>query len=81
MLLKSMYFLDKNYGLALDGKPWVIQKIGTCNKVVGTCILSLKIKSYDWVALIRFSLFTSITIFSNINIFFSFFNILVDIQV
>ena len=78
MLLKLMYFLDKNYGLALDGKPWVIQKIGTC-------ILSLKIKeaiySYDWVALISFSLFNSITIFSNINIFFPFFSILVDIQV
>ena len=66
MLLKAIYFLDKKYGLALDGDPWVIQK---SNKVIGTCILSLKIKetiySYDWVALIRFS----------------FFNILVDIQV
>ena len=39
------------------------------NQVIGTCILSFKIKetiySYDWVALIRFS----------------FFNILVGIQV
>ena len=52
---------------------------------MGMCILSLKVKetiySFDWVALIRFSLFTSITIFSNINIFFTFFNILVDIHV
>ena len=46
------------------------------NKVIGTCILSLKNKetiySYDRVALIRFSLFTSITIFSNKNIFYPF---------
>ena len=53
--------------LSLDGQPWVIQK---SNKVKGTCILSLKIKemiySYDWAALIRFFLFISITIFSNI---------------
>ena len=52
---------------------------------LGTCILSLKteesIYSYDWVPLISFSLFTSITVFSNINItIFAFFNILVDIQ-
>ena len=26
MLLKAIYFLDKKYGLALDGEPWVIQK-------------------------------------------------------
>ena len=52
---------------------------------LGTCILSLKIEesiySYDWVPLISYSLFTSITVFSNINItIFAFFNILVDIQ-
>ena len=41
MLLKAIYFLDKKYGLALDGEPWVIQK---SNKVIATCILSLKIK-------------------------------------
>ena len=66
MLLKAIHFLDKKYGLDLDGEPWVIQK---SNQVIGTCILSLKIKetiySYDGVALIRFS----------------FFNIVVDIQV
>ena len=39
MLLKAIYFLDKKYGLTLDGKPWVIQKT---NKVIGTYILSLK---------------------------------------
>ena len=38
--------------------------------------------SFDWVPLIRFSLFTSINIFSNISIIFYFiFLILVDIQV
>ena len=63
--------------------PWVIQK---SNKAVETCVLSLKIMkkiySYDWVPLIRFSLFTSITSFSNISISFSFlFNILVDIYI
>ena len=82
MLQKVIYFLDKKYGHALDGEPWVIEK---SNKLIGACILSLKIKetiySYDWVSLISISLFTSITIFSNINIFFPFFNILVDIQV
>ena len=26
MLLKAIYFLDKKYGLTLDGEPWVIQK-------------------------------------------------------
>ena len=40
MLLKGIFF-DKKYGLALDGEPWVIQK---SNKVIGTCILSFKIK-------------------------------------
>ena len=73
MLQKPIYHVDKKYGLALDGEPWVIQK---SNKVIGTWILSLKIKEtiylYDWVALIRFSLFTSIIIFRNINIFFPF---------
>ena len=48
MLQKAIYFFDKKYGLALDGEPWVIQEN---NKVIGTCILSLKIKetvfSYD----------------------------------
>ena len=48
MLLKVIYFLDKRYGLALDGEPWVIEE---SNKVIGTCILYLKIKgtiySYD----------------------------------
>ena len=67
MALNAIYFLDQKYGLALDG----VQKR---NKAVGTWILSLKIKeriySYDWVPLISFSLFTSITIFSNINIIF-----------
>ena len=73
MLLKAIYFLKKKYGLVVDGEPWVIQK---SNKVIGTCILSLKIKetiySYDWVALIRFFLFISITIFSEKNILFPF---------
>ena len=73
MLQKAIYHVDKKYGLALDGEPWVIQK---SNKVIGTWILSLKIKEtiylYDWVALIRFSLFTSIIIFRSINIFFPF---------
>ena len=73
MLQKAIYHVDKKYGLALDGEPWVIQK---SNKVIGTWILSLKIKEtiylYDWGALIRFSLFTSIIIFRNINIFFPF---------
>ena len=63
--------MDRKYGFALDGEPWVIQK---SNKVIGKCISSLKIMgtiySYDWVALTRFSLFTSITIFSNISILF-----------
>ena len=82
MLLKSVYFLDKKYRLFLNGEPWVIQK---SNKVIGSCIVPLTIKeaiySYEWVALIRFPLFTSMTMFSKINIFFPFFNILVDIQV
>ena len=73
MVLKAIYFLDQKYGLALNGEPWVIEK---GNKVVGIWILPLKIRekiySYDWVPLIRFSLFTSITIFSNINLFFPF---------
>ena len=67
MALNAIYFLDQKYGLALDGEQ-------NRNKAVGTWILSLKIKeriySYDWVPLISFSLFTSITIFSNINIIF-----------
>ena len=82
MLLKTIYFLDKKYGLAVDGGSWVIQK---SNKVIGTYILSLKtqerIYSYDWVPLVSFSLFSSITIFRNINLYFPFFNILVDIQI
>ena len=82
MLLKAIYFLDKKYGLTLDGEPWVIQK---SNEVIGTYILPLKIKeriySYDWVPLVSFSPFSSITIFRNINLYFPFFNILVDIQI
>ena len=73
MLLKAIHCLDKKYGLALDGEPWVIPK---SNEVIGTCILYFKIKetiySYDWVALIMFSLFPSITNFSSMNIFFPF---------
>ena len=50
MALNAIYFSDQKYRLALDGEPWVIQK---SNKVVGNCILFLKIKerisSYDWV--------------------------------
>ena len=76
MALNAIYFLDQKYRLALDGESWVIQK---SNKIEGTCILFLKIKerisSYDWVPLISFYLFISITI----NI--SFLSILVDIQV
>ena len=50
MVLKAIYFLDRKYGLALDGEPWVSQKN---NKAAGISILSLKIVetiySYDWV--------------------------------
>ena len=46
------------------------------NKTLGMCILSFNIMetlySYDWVPLIRFSLFTSITIFSNMSTIFRF---------
>ena len=63
MLQKVIYFLDKKYGHALDGEPWVIEK---SNKLIGACILSLKVKetiySYDWTALISISLLTSVSI-------------------
>ena len=46
------------------------------NKALDMCILSLKIMEtiylYDWVPLIRFSLFTSIITVSNISIIFHF---------
>ena len=84
ILEKSPYYQDwqtwelqlksrrrEKYGLALNGEPWMIQK---SNKAVERCILSLKIMeliySYYWLPLIRFSFFTSITIFNNISIIF-----------
>ena len=82
MLLKAIYFLDKKYGLTLHGQPWVIKK---SNKVIGTYILSLKIKeaiySYDLVSFHKVFSFHQYHHLQQHHPFFSFFNILVDSQV